>query len=614
MPHPRPRIGFLFSYLAYEYDTAMWRGLLRAADARGVDLIAVECFPDPAQREAALWAQRSIIEGIGLDGMVVSGTMGYTFLDDQVEGFLESLPRVPIVLIGRSFAERPSILVDNQASIVAVVEHLARAHGRRRIAFIAGHAHGRDPIERLAGDREGLRVNGLPFDPELVYQPGAEYDPSVGAKTVDALWGKRGGFPDGIVAFNDDRAIWVVNELAKRGIAVPEQVSVTGFDDIGLCLDARPPITTVRQPHTEIGEAAIDLVLTAAGGGLLDAIPVTMPGTLVFRQSCGCSPSQAESYSLSSLSARAARASAAVTEALERAVEQSLDSRKPEIFLDAFASALAREDTYEPMFKPWVARLRRLTASREPPEAGDRAAERARLFEVGLERLGHAAIIVERARGARTRNSLNVLNGFFSRTGFTFDAVGRSEALVETLPLLGIQEFMLCLSDSTKGSSRVELVIPAGMESEPAPGETGSARELIDRFLASRAAQGRRGPLVIMRLHQDESDLGLFICSVGERDGSLYLALGNQLSSEVKGSELIEAVRNYSRELENKVATLSGFLPICASCKKIRDDKGYWNQVEAYISEHSEVQFSHGLCPDCVKKLYPEIDVSHPKR
>lgn len=63
--------------------------------------------------------------------------------------------------------------------------------------------------------------------------------------------------------------------------------------------------------------------------------------------------------------------------------------------------------------------------------------------------------------------------------------------------------------------------------------------------------------------------------------------------------ELQEALAN--------VKTLSGLLPICASCKKIRDDEGYWHQVEEYISEHSEVVFTHGICPDCLKKLYPEF-------
>ena len=55
-----------------------------------------------------------------------------------------------------------------------------------------------------------------------------------------------------------------------------------------------------------------------------------------------------------------------------------------------------------------------------------------------------------------------------------------------------------------------------------------------------------------------------------------------------------------------RVKILSGMLPICASCKKIRDDKGYWNKIEAYIEKHSEAEFSHGICPECAKELYPE--------
>lgn len=57
----------------------------------------------------------------------------------------------------------------------------------------------------------------------------------------------------------------------------------------------------------------------------------------------------------------------------------------------------------------------------------------------------------------------------------------------------------------------------------------------------------------------------------------------------------------------NEVKTLSGILPICASCKKIRNDKGYWQMVEVYISEHSDAKFSHGICKDCAEKLYPNI-------
>lgn len=59
----------------------------------------------------------------------------------------------------------------------------------------------------------------------------------------------------------------------------------------------------------------------------------------------------------------------------------------------------------------------------------------------------------------------------------------------------------------------------------------------------------------------------------------------------------------------SEVKTLRGFLPICSSCKKIRDDTGYWNQIEAYIHKHTEAQFSHGICPDCAEKLYPDLKI-----
>jgi DNA-binding NtrC family response regulator len=56
-----------------------------------------------------------------------------------------------------------------------------------------------------------------------------------------------------------------------------------------------------------------------------------------------------------------------------------------------------------------------------------------------------------------------------------------------------------------------------------------------------------------------------------------------------------------------QVKTLSGLLPICAACKKIRDDSGYWNQIEAYLREHSQAEFTHSICPDCLQKLYGEV-------
>ena len=67
-----------------------------------------------------------------------------------------------------------------------------------------------------------------------------------------------------------------------------------------------------------------------------------------------------------------------------------------------------------------------------------------------------------------------------------------------------------------------------------------------------------------------------------------------------------EAIREREKALDD-IKILHGLIPICSSCKKIRDDKGYWSQLEVYIKNHSEADFSHGICPECAKRLYPEL-------
>jgi HAMP domain-containing protein len=87
----------------------------------------------------------------------------------------------------------------------------------------------------------------------------------------------------------------------------------------------------------------------------------------------------------------------------------------------------------------------------------------------------------------------------------------------------------------------------------------------------------------------------------------------NQEIARRRASE--ESQRDTVRELNASLArikTLSGLLPICATCKKIRDDKGYWNQLEAYLSQHAEVDFTHSICPECMQKHYPEYSTESP--
>jgi PAS domain S-box-containing protein len=105
-------------------------------------------------------------------------------------------------------------------------------------------------------------------------------------------------------------------------------------------------------------------------------------------------------------------------------------------------------------------------------------------------------------------------------------------------------------------------------------------------------------------------------CYLSAMAGRLFNAKGDVVGA-IESVRDISAAKRSEKERERLIAelqdalsqvrTLSGMLPICSSCKKIRDDKGYWNQIETYLREHSEAEFSHGICPDCAKKLYPDL-------
>jgi PAS domain S-box-containing protein len=81
--------------------------------------------------------------------------------------------------------------------------------------------------------------------------------------------------------------------------------------------------------------------------------------------------------------------------------------------------------------------------------------------------------------------------------------------------------------------------------------------------------------------------------------------ISERISTEKEKENLIRKLQNALAEVKQ----LSGLLPICASCKKVRDDDGYWGLIETYIRNHSQVEFSHGICPDCARKLYPNLDL-----
>jgi hypothetical protein len=124
----------------------------------------------------------------------------------------------------------------------------------------------------------------------------------------------------------------------------------------------------------------------------------------------------------------------------------------------------------------------------------------------------------------------------------------------------------------------------------------------IDRFLAVPVLDGDAlaGGIFLANKEEDYTSADLALL---QRIGALYAIALQRRGFEDERERLI---LEYQAALA-QVKQLSGLLPICSSCKKVRDDKGYWTQIEEYVSDHSEADFSHSLCPDCLNKLYPDL-------
>ena len=101
-----------------------------------------------------------------------------------------------------------------------------------------------------------------------------------------------------------------------------------------------------------------------------------------------------------------------------------------------------------------------------------------------------------------------------------------------------------------------------------------------------------------------KKDISWGFITIGEQNWACGLDLTARKQAE---KEKEKTINELQKSLE-EIRTLRGILPICASCKKIRDDKGYWTQIESYIRDHSEANFSHSICPECKKKLYPDFE------
>ncbi len=288
----RIRLGVFVNDLLSPYQIRLFNSLKRAADTQGVRLIGFQgsylISPEQERRTAF---DGSFVYGLAgeesVDGLIIASNVLASRAGSEAVYDLCRKTRLPIVSVGR-LSGVPSIEVGARDALRLVVEHLVEAHSRRRIAFIQGPVGNPDSIERERIVRTVLEELNVPLPDEFVL-PGDFLEAS-GAAAIRILFDHRGvalDRIDAVIASNDQMAVGALHELTVRGLRVPQDISIVGFDDDDFARSANPPLTTVSQPIELIGERALLMILSRLRGEtvpdrlILDAEPV-------WRRSCGC--------------------------------------------------------------------------------------------------------------------------------------------------------------------------------------------------------------------------------------------------------------------------------------------------------------------------------------
>ncbi|MEO8177698.1 MAG: SpoIIE family protein phosphatase [Deltaproteobacteria bacterium] len=280
------RIGFLVEALSDTY----WQELVLAVDGaarrRGVRLFVfiggTLDAPEIAARQANRGYQLPSLACV--DGLIVA-PLGSCAGPERLAQYFQRYHPMPMSALSLVFDQVPSVCTDNVQSMQDAVSHLIVVHGVRRVAFLRGPRLNAEAELRYRGYLQALSQHGIALDPALVLQ--GDFSDQSGMRVIRELDSTAKPPFEALVAANDSMALGALSELSSRGIRVPEQVLVFGFDDVPEGRWAKPSLSTLRQPLPSLADAALSHVLDQLAGRTPS--PLTLiAGELVPRESCGC--------------------------------------------------------------------------------------------------------------------------------------------------------------------------------------------------------------------------------------------------------------------------------------------------------------------------------------
>ena len=295
----RKKVAVLVSNIYGHMINDMQDGLIEAAKELDVKLIFFASFSDGFSRQFydqyVKYDEGDLVSFMLAD---LNDFDGVVFLSDsfsrdyraRLNELIKDV-KTPVINVGKNNNNKISLINDEDQSFSKVIEHIVEVHGCKDIYHLAGSKTSSYTQERIDAYKSVLTKHGLECGDEKIYygtlwrncgEPGLDY-------ILEQCAAKGKKYPDAIVCANDYTAIGVIDACRNRGIKVPQDIIVTGYDGIELSVEGRPTITTARQPFAEMSKAALYALSKIWAGEAYEHL-LTASGYLMLNQSCGCVP------------------------------------------------------------------------------------------------------------------------------------------------------------------------------------------------------------------------------------------------------------------------------------------------------------------------------------
>ncbi|MBN1430702.1 MAG: substrate-binding domain-containing protein [Anaerolineae bacterium] len=521
-----------------------------------------------------------LVEAQYVDGLLVWYAGIIEDIDmDSAGQFFDRYASLPVVTIGSQRKGSHDLSIDNYHGSRALIDHLVDVHGCRHIAIIRGPIGHPDADERYRGYADALQSQGLPINPDYIGQ--ALFASNSGAAMSAAItrqWLRNAGRkPDAIVASSDNMALAAIRAIQDHGLHVPDDIAVVGFDDADISLSGIPSVTTIRQPFHEMGYQATRMLLALLGGQSLPEQSV-VPAQLLVRESCGCT---AKSMVLASLGSGAAHPKpgpgafdsqqeaiagglasiahhlaipAEKIENLAKRLQSDLQSGTSHLFLTALKQYLMETPELHIDAMAWqdvISVLRRQILAKPNGEIGLLGETLFHQARVLITEAAHRAYIRHRLK---TEHHIEDLHRTAESLITSFGQPLLIETLCRQLPELGFPGFCLSLYDIPEQPTVSSHLIMARHDNQdidlPPGGLPFPTGQLIP---AALPFSQQVTPLVVEPLYFREQQLGILVLEVGPIEGAIYENLRAQISSALRGSQLLQQAQSYTAQLERRV-------------------------------------------------------------